>query len=136
MTPAELIAHLESNLSSLAKDDRTVIARYEPGLVRGARTSSVFVYFYNLPFARHRERRGGGAESENNRQLFSISGFHSDPDVSVDKVQVEQLVNNIGSFGSCPRLRKKTGRPENIAPYLASYINEVALTNEPRLTHE
>jgi hypothetical protein len=94
----------------------------------------VFVTFINLPFARFKEKRGGGAEAENNKQLFTVDGFNSDPSVPVDKVVVDTLRNHIASRDQ--KLRKKTGDPAKIAEYLASYIIKIAEHFPPNFTHE
>ena len=135
MNPNEFITLLNDLLSSLAKDGRTVLVNFRPGLVEGPTNGTVYVTFINLPSDRVKQRRGGGAEAENNRMSFSVGGFNSDHEVPVVKVKVEQLVNGIAR-GSIPRLRKKTATPDKIAAYLAAYINEVAEGHEPNFTHE
>jgi|WetSurMetagenome_2_1015567.scaffolds.fasta_scaffold78478_6 hypothetical protein len=105
----------------------------------GYGTCTVFVTFINLPTSRVRERRGGGAEAENNRMLFSVSGFHGGQYATTDaeKVTAEQLVCSIGKTGNwAPKMRKKTASPEKVAPYLAKYINDVARKFPPRYTHQ
>jgi len=135
MNPNEFFALLNDLLSTLAKDGRTVLVNFRPGFVKGPTNGTVYVTFINLPSDRVKQRRGGGAEAENNRMLFSVNGFNSDPDLPVVKVQVEQSVNGIAR-GSVPRLRKKTAFPDKIAAYLAAYINEVAESHGPDFTHE
>ena len=131
MNAEEFIAHLEEILAHV-RSERTVLARFEPAFLVGH--GSVFVTFINLPYARFKERRGGGAESENNRVLFSVQGFDSNPGTPVAKVTVETRVNNVVSRDQ--RLRKKTAAPAKIAEYLAKYIGEVASSTSPNFTHE
>ena len=126
---------LNSSLSPLVDSGSTVIARFKSsaGFTSRPNSSHVTVNFINLPLERHEQRRGGGAESENNRMLFSIWGFDGDPAVAVDKVKIEQLVNSIRGSKS---LRAKTASPDKVAAYLAKYINEIAKTVPPSLTHK
>jgi len=125
---------LNDHLSPLVIDDRTIIVRFSSskGFTVRPFQSSVFVNFINLPEARHRQKRGGGAESENNRMMFTISGWDTEESTPVDKVKVEHLVS---SLGRAYRLKGKTASPEKIAVYLADFINKVAAENEPNLTH-
>lgn len=133
MNAEEFIAQLEAALAHV-RAERTVLAKFEPGFVSGPTNGTVFVTFINLPFARFKERRGGGAEAENNRVLFSVDGFSSDPGVPVAKVTVETRVNNVVSRDR--RLRKKTAAPAKIAEHMAKYIGEVASSTSPNFTHE
>ena len=68
----EFLDILNSNLSPLVDRERTVIATFKSskGFTPLPGHSSIAVNFINLPQERHKERRGGGAESENNRMLF------------------------------------------------------------------
>jgi hypothetical protein len=120
---------LQEELSDVSRE-RTVGARFTSG--------SVYVSFYNLPESRVKERRGGGAEAENNRQLFFVSGFGSNQNDTVESVRVEQAVNGIcdenRTFAS--KLRSKSGSPAKIAKYLADYINDVAENFQPIYTHD
>lgn len=86
MNATEFTQALESELSPLVRDQRTVTARFRSsrGFTSRPHQSLMFVNFYNLPEARHHEKRGGGAESENNRMMFMISGFDE-----VNKVAAE-----------------------------------------------
>jgi hypothetical protein len=141
MNMYEFFADLKSKLSTLIVNNRYVLADSAGSLgYEGRGRGSASVTFINLPYARVKERRGGGAESENNRQLFFVNGFNSGPFVSegVEKVQIEQLVNNIGVPGGqwSEKLRKKTGSPDKIATYLANYLNEIASAHPPQFTHE
>jgi hypothetical protein len=136
MTSAnEFLEILDSTLSPLVDGERTVIANFKSSrdfTVLPGR-SSMAVNFINLSQDRHRERRGGGAESENNRMLFWISGFNEDPSDPVDKIKIEQSVNSIRGTRN---LRAKTASPDKIAIYLAKYINEIAESVPPNLTHD
>lgn len=138
MTLYEFLADLKSKLSPLVSNDRYVLADSSPSLgYHGRGRGAAQVTFVNLPYERVRERRGGGAEAENNRMLFMVRGFNSgeaSEGEGVDKVQVEQLVDNVG--GREDRLRRKTASPDRIASYVAEYINGAAEAHEPNLTHE
>ena len=135
MNDLEFTAALDRNLSPLVHNERTLIARFSTsrGFTSRPQESTIFVNFINLPEERHRQKRGGGAESENNRMLFSIHGFGEEESAPVDKVKLEHTVNN---FLGRPSLRGKTGSPEVIAAYLARYINDVAETVPPNFTHD
>ena len=130
----EFMEILNASLSPLVDKERTVIARFSTakGFTNKPGQSSVLVNFYNLPESRIKEGRGGGAEAENNRMLFSIRGFDEVADVPVTKVRVEQLIV-LGR--GMKNLRAKNGNPGKIALYLAEYINEVAETVTPNFTH-
>jgi hypothetical protein len=133
MNANDFISLLNEQLSSVAKDGRTVLAGHLAGFVHGPRNGSVKVTLINLPFRRHKENRGGGAESMNNRMLFMVDGFSSDPQANADKVIVHQLVCDVNNARP---LRKKTAIPEKIASYLAKFINQVVEDFPPNLTHE
>lgn len=133
MNANDFIALLNDQLSSLAKDGRTVLVGHLAGFVPGPRNGTVKVVLYNLPFKRHKENRGGGAESMNNRMLFMVDGFGSDPQAPADRVVVKQLVCDVD--GARP-MRKKTASPEKVASYLADFINQAVETFPPKLTHE
>jgi len=134
----EFTEYFRQQLSPLVTDQRTLLVNTQPSWsssIDGRREVSLHVTFVNLPFARFKERRGGGAESENNRMLFFVRGFIELTDV--DRITVEQRVNHVGPIGhGAPNLRKKTARPEKIAEYLATYLNETASTFPPNFTHE
>jgi hypothetical protein len=138
MTLYEFLADLKSKLSPLVTDDRYVLASSSPSLgFHGRGRGTAQVTFVNLPYERVRERRGGGAEAENNRMLFMVRGFNSGPaseEEGVEQVQVEQLVNNVSPRSE--NMRRKTASPDKVASYVAAYINRAAETHEPRLTHE
>jgi hypothetical protein len=140
----ELNAHdfttlLREKLSPLVDNERTVYAGFvsAKGFTTRPNQSSIHVKFYNLPEARLKERRGGGAEAENNRVLLHVHGFCDDMNAPVAKVKVELLVNNIGSRDNyAPALRAKTASPDRVAEYIADYINEIAQKYEPNFTHD
>ena len=131
----EFLDILNSNLSPLVDRKRTVIATFKSskGFTILPDRSNIAVNFINLPQERHKERRGGGAESENNRMLFWISGFNENPSDPVDRIKIEQSVNSIRGSRN---MRAKTASPDKIALYLARYINETAGSVPPNLTHE
>ena len=136
MTSAnEFLRLLDANLSPLVDRERTVIAAFKSskGFTNRPGSSHIAVHFINLPRERHQQRRGGGAESENNRMLFWISGFNEDPSDPVDRIKIAQSVNSIQGAKS---MRAKTASPDKIAIYLAKYINETAESVPPNLTHE
>jgi hypothetical protein len=126
------------DLSPLVIENRFVKADFDNRFGSGRpRSASVTVNFFNLPEDRVRQRRGGGAEAENNRQLFMVWGFEPDASAPVDKVKLEQNINGVGGHGVwAPKMRSKTASPEKVASYLASYISQVAATHEPNYTHE
>ena len=130
------IAELDRCLSPLVPSERTCHARVEIPY-RGTDHATVFVHYYNLPEARHAERRGGGAESENNRMMFSVSGFGATEDAEVSKVKITHVVFSLaGSSSPTHSLRGKTASPEKIAQYLADYLNQIAEKIPPNYTHE
>ena len=135
MNANEFLEILNSSLSPLVDRERTVIADFKSskGFTDRPGSSNVYVNFINLPQERHRQRRGGGAESENNRMLFWISGFNEDSSDPVDRIKIEQSVNNISGSKN---MRAKTASPDKIALYLARYLIETAGSVAPNLTHE
>lgn len=141
LTADQFMHLLGEKLSPLVRDERTTIVDYHTSMspVVGRKSAYVSVTFINLPTSRVKERRGGGAESENNRMLFFVEGFNGPPftSESVGKVTVEQLVNNVVPRGDASsKLRKKTSSPDKVASYLAGYINQVASDHPPNYTHE
>lgn len=109
---------------------RFVGETYEP------RTDTVFVHFYNLPIERVKEKRGNGAEAENNRMLFCVEGFakfdpHGEPPKG--KVKLETLVSMLDRKY---KLRGKTDTPAKVAAYLATFLNKVVKQVPPNYTHE
>ena len=130
MSATDFIQCVRNHLST----DRHILLRYDAGFCPAAGRGVVTVNFYNLPESRVQERRGNGAEVENNRQLFMIWGFNETADSPVAKVKIEQDINGIGSNGAwAPNLRAKTASPEKVAIYLAQYINKVAADFAPYL---
>lgn len=99
----------------------------------GERYDNVYITFINLPEGVG--GAGGGAEAENNRLSISINGFgkespHSPPPSG--KVKAEESVNALGREH---RMRAKSGTPEQVAKYLADFLNNIAANVEPRYTH-
>ena len=126
---------LNSSLSPLVDRERTVTASFRSsrGFTSRPGSSSIVINFINLPPSRAKERRGGGAEAENNRMMFYVTGFDEGQDDPVEKVKVVLSVNAIpGAKG----LKGKTASPDRIATYIAEHINETAGAIEPDLTHD
>lgn len=132
---AEFMTLLESHLS--VGDRQVTMHNKSLGT-----SDSVFINFINLPHGIG--GAGGGAEAENNRALFEVHGFdkkdeHAPPPTG--KVKVEMLKSALYSGEGAPSretrvvLRARTGTPEQIAKYLASWLNQVSKTVEPRFTH-
>ncbi len=115
MTPAEF--HQAMHLSPAAAE--RVIVR--GGALGG---DTIFVHFYNLTAARRGEKRGGGAEAENNRQMFSINGATG---------KVKHMVNALSVKPLAGRTRKSVA---DAAHYVGTYINAIVETVPPKLTHE
>lgn len=137
MNADDFIQALRDSLSPLVRAERTVLVEFDAGYLPGRAKGHVAVNFVNLPVPRFRQRRGGGAEAENNRQLFFVRGFHDLASLPANRLTVEQLTNEIGRPGSwAPKMRKKTADPAKIAAYLGAYINEVAAEHDPNLSHE
>lgn len=133
----EFIIHFMSELSPLVIEKRWVRADFSNRFSDRPKSASVSVNFFNLPEDRVKQRRGGGAEGENNRQLFMVWGFEPDASVPVAKVKLDQSINSVGYPGNwAPKMRAKSGSPEKVAAYLAQYINDVAASFEPNYTHE
>lgn len=99
-------------------------------------TDQMFINFINLPKG---EGGHGGAEAENNRQMYHIQGFdRKDSDKPVAKLKIELAVNHLGGYGpdrGKSNLRGKTGAPAKIAEYLAAHINKMVKEFEPKRTH-
>ena len=134
MSATDFIQCVNSHLSTAVTADKTVFMRYDAGFSPAAGRGVVIVNFYNLPQARVKERRvGGGAEMENNRQLFMVWGFNETADSQAAKVKIEQDINAIhsGYPQRCLTLRGNTASPEKVAQYLATYINKVAADFAP-----
>lgn len=101
----------------------------------GVRYDTIYINFFNLPEEVVARREGGGAEAENNRMMFTVSGFgreteHSPPPTG--KVKVELTVS---AFPRSLSMRAKTGTPEAVAKYLAAFLNKVVAEVEPHYTH-
>lgn len=99
----------------------------------GVKYDYAAVNFINLPHGVG--GAGGGAEAENNRQLFWIEGFGKETPRSpapTGKISLKQSINNLGREHS---LRGKTGTPAQVAKYLADYLNKIAREVEPNFTH-
>jgi hypothetical protein len=141
LTTSQFIATLQERVSSTVRE-RTLIV--SPHHALNGKHTYLTVSFINLPLARAAERRGGGAENENNRVLFIVDGFSIDPSEPAEKVSLEHLVNHIhlnkaaeGKTVNVTRsLRKKIANPDKIATYLATYLNNLADSYAPNFTHE
>jgi len=130
---AEFMEKLKGYLSI---GDRQISMRNQHG-IGGA--DAVYVNFVNLP-----KGHGGGAESENNRASFWIRGFdkadeHAAPPTG--KVKVEMSNSALYSGEGAPSretrvvMRAKTGTPDQVAKYLADFLNNVVKKIPPRYTH-
>jgi len=101
--------------------------------IRKGGHDTVFLNFINLPHGVG--GAGGGAEAENNRMMFVVSGFGHESETApppTGKVKVELSVSAL------PRsynLRAKTGTPSAIARYLADHLNRIAREVPPHFTH-
>jgi len=93
-------------------------------------TGQLFVNFYNIP---KRTEPRDRAELENNRMMFTVTGFGREnaPPAS-GKVKIEQ---SLSALPRACRLRAKSGSPEQIARYLAEFLNEVSAKIPPKYTH-
>jgi hypothetical protein len=136
LSPRDFIDCITKALSEKANQNRTLLANYSAGFSPGPGRGIVTINFINLPPSRHQQRRGGGAESENNRQLFMIWGFNENIDSPVSKIKIEQSINGIYSADNqAPKMRAKTGDPAKIAIY-AEYINRILVEEfVPKFTH-
>lgn len=123
-------------VSSLVQHERTLTASFsEP--YEDLKYGKIYVNLFNLPEARHRQQRGLGAESHNNRFFFVVTGFGKTPEAPTKRVKVETwITTGIPQGHPLRKLPTKTSTPEKIAIYLADYISQVALEFPPRLTHE
>jgi hypothetical protein len=93
---------------------------------------SLFVNFYNLPETVLAHRAGGGAEAENNRMMFTIARVADGSYGASQKVKIEMTVSALGREH---KLRAKTGKPDVVAEYLASFLAGIVASVPPRLTH-
>lgn len=92
---------------------------------RAAGPTLLFINYYNLPESVAALKAGGGAEAENNRLMLMV-------EQKGDKLKVELSVPFAG--GGRP-LRAKTGTPDQIARYVAAYINAIHAEVPPNFTH-
>ncbi len=125
----EFIQELKSHLSL---GDRRIGISVRP-LSYGKKHGAIYVNFINLP--QGIVGGGGGAEAENNRMSFWIRGFNEDDPHApspAGKVKVEMANSALPRQYS---LRAKTGRPSQIARYLAGFLNLVVKEVEPNFTH-
>lgn len=80
----------------------------------------MFINFYNISKA---IAGAGGADNENNRQMYAVKGFDpKDEDAPVEKVKLELSVNML------PRdkaFRARSGKPAAIAAFLVSHIEKM-----------
>lgn len=143
LNAAQFADALKAKVSDTVRERTLIVSANDSLATIGGRSKAYLtVTFINLPIARAAERRGGGAESENNRALFIVDGFNADGE-PVEKVAVEHLVNHIhhnqpagGAITIARSLRKKTADPENVVAYLAEYISQLAAQYAPNFTHE
>jgi hypothetical protein len=76
-----------------------------------------------------------GAEMENNRMMFFITGFHrTNPDAPAPTGKIK-IVHSVSALPREYSLRGKTGTPSSVAKYLADFLNKVSREVEPRFTH-
>jgi hypothetical protein len=137
LSAQEFIDRVNGHLSSTVDQERTLLAEFSSGFSPGPGRGSIAINFINLPKERHRQRRGGGAEAENNRQLFMVWGFDQSINSPVARIKLEQSVNGIGARGAwAPKLRARTGEPDKIALYFAKYVNQIAESFPPNYTHD
>ncbi len=93
----------------------------------------LYLNFYNLPPKVLGHGAGGGAEAENNRMMFVIrpvvggTGYGDSK-----KVKIEMTVSALPREY---RLRAKTGKPDDIASYLALFLRNVVQFVPPNYTH-
>jgi hypothetical protein len=137
MSATDFIQCVRNHLSLAVTADKIVFARYDAGFSPAPYRGCAIVNFYNMSLIRFNEKRGGGAEAENNRQMFIVWGFNETADSAVSKIKLEQSINGIGCNGTwAPNLRGKTASPEKVAQYLATYINKVAADFAPYYSHD
>jgi len=94
-------------------------------------SDTIYIYYYNLP----KHISVNGAEGMNNRVLLKVEGFHKtdkDAPVPLGKVKAELLSTALPREF---RMRAKSGSPEAIAKYVATYLNTIAAKVEPNFTH-
>ena len=133
----EFLQELRREFGRATLADKPAFVSFSAGLAPGPGRGYIKVNFYNLPEYIFQKRRGGGAEAENNRMTFMITGFGETEHAMTDKLTIEQLVNNIGGQTvRAPKMRKKTDEPIKISYYLSNYLHKVATEFRPNLTHE
>lgn len=89
-------------------------------------SSQSFLNFYNVP----ETRSCSGAEAENNRLSFSLTELQ---DSKSGKVKIELRVCGILDRERKLKFRAKSGTTEQVAEYLAQFLNSVTTTYEPSL---
>lgn len=99
------------------------------GALSSIRKNQLFINFINLP--QGLGNAGGGAEAENNRWMCSVNGFDKDggPPPS-GKVKMEIHI----SYGF-PKMRGKTGTPQQVAKAIAAQLTKIVKEVEPNYTH-
>jgi hypothetical protein len=140
MTANAFVTALQDLAGPAVCDERTLLVDARPSLgPRGRGTCSVYVSLINLPYHRVKQRRGGGAENENNRILVVVKGFNEGEFASIpaETIAVEPLVCNVGHPGQgAQKIRRKTASPEKIAEYLGNYLQGIVTKFPPSFTHE
>lgn len=97
---------------------------------KAANSTQLFVRFINLPPGVG--GAGGGAEAENNKALFIVTGWEKDSNGPAPaKVKVEAATSVFRTL----KLRAKTAAPEVICKYLADHLNQIAEQIPPNFTH-
>lgn len=132
---AEFIEKLKGHLSI---GDRQIMMRNKHSL---GGSDSIYVNFINLP--KGYGGGGGGAEAENNRISFWIHGFdkkdeHAPPPTGKVKVETSNsalYTSDEPSRETRVQMRAKSGTPEQVAKYLADFLNNVAKKVPPKYTH-
>jgi hypothetical protein len=131
---AEFVTKLQGRLNV---GDRHVSIRNKHSL---GGYDAVYVNFVNLPKSKG---AGGGAEAENNRISFWVNGFdkkdeHAPPPSGKVKVETANPALYTGDEYTRENrvvLRAKSGTPDQVAKYLADFLNNVAKKVPPRYTH-
>jgi hypothetical protein len=131
MTAEEFMAALRADADL---QGRALRMKFSPS------TGQLFVNYFNLPDENIGEGRpSSGAEAENNRQMFTVSGFSTGRTGAglgvpgpAPKVRVEHVAN---ALGRDYRLRGKSGPPAQVARYLAQHLTKIAAEVPPNYTH-